>query len=72
MVVPVGGRHFVWFTLAPLVSALPRDLVIVGEESVVLVELNIVEQRYRAVLDVLEGASVVEVAPQRGEQADGA
>jgi len=32
----------------------------------VLVELNIVEQRYRAVLDVLEGASVVEVARRNG------
>lgn len=38
----------------------------VGEEPVVLVELNIVEQRYRAVLDVLEGASVVEVARRNG------
>jgi transposase InsO family protein len=32
----------------------------------VLVELNVVEQRYRAVLDVLEGASVVEVARRNG------
>jgi transposase InsO family protein len=40
--------------------------VIVGEESVVLVELNVVEQRYRAVLDVLEGASVIEVARRNG------
>ena len=31
-----------------------------------LVELNIVEQRYRAVLDVGEGASVVEVARRNG------
>jgi len=48
------------------VSALPRDLVVVGEEPVVLVELGVVEQRYRAVLDVLEGASVVEVARRNG------
>jgi transposase-like protein len=40
--------------------------VIVGEEPVVLVELNVVEQRYRAVLDVLEGASVIEVARRNG------
>jgi transposase InsO family protein len=40
--------------------------VIVGKEPVVLVELNVVEQRYRAVLDVLEGASVVEVARRNG------
>ena len=31
-----------------------------------LVELNVVEQRYRAVLDVLEGASVIEVARRNG------
>ena len=31
-----------------------------------LVELGLVEQRYRAVLDVLEGASVVEVARRNG------
>ena len=31
-----------------------------------LVELTVVEQRYRAVLDVLEGASVVEVARRNG------
>ena len=31
-----------------------------------LVELNVVEQRYRAVLDVLEGASVMEVARRNG------
>ncbi len=31
-----------------------------------LVELGVVEQRYRAVLDVLEGASVVEVARRNG------
>jgi transposase InsO family protein len=40
--------------------------VIVGEELVVLVELGLVEQRYRAVLDVLEGASVVDVARRNG------
>jgi len=40
--------------------------VIVGEEPVVLVELNVVEQRYRAVLEVLEGASVIEVARRNG------
>jgi transposase InsO family protein len=40
--------------------------VIVGEEPVVLVELGVVEQRYRAVADVLEGASVVEVARRNG------
>jgi transposase InsO family protein len=40
--------------------------VIVGEEPVVLVELGLVEQRYRAVLDVFEGASVVEVARRNG------
>lgn len=32
------------------------------EEPVVLVDLGVVEQRYRAVLEVLDGASVVEVA----------
>jgi len=48
------------------VSALPRDLVVVGEEPGVLVELGLVEQRYRAVLDVLEGASVIEVARRNG------
>ena len=31
-----------------------------------LVELNVVEQRYRAVLEVLEGASVIEVARRNG------
>ena len=31
-----------------------------------LVELNVVEQRYRAVLDVLEGASVIEVVRRNG------
>jgi transposase InsO family protein len=60
------GDTFAWFTLAPLVVGLPRDLVIVGEEPVVLVELNVVEQRYRAVLEVLEGASVIEVARRNG------
>ena len=50
------------FTLAPCLVGLPRDLVIVGEEPVVLVELNVVEQRYRAVLEVLEGGTVTEVA----------
>jgi transposase InsO family protein len=55
-----------WFTLAPCLVGLPRDLVIVGEEPVVLVELNVVEQRYRAVLEVLEGASVIEVARRNG------
>jgi transposase InsO family protein len=54
------------FTLAPLVVGLPRDLVVVGEELVVLVELGVVEQRYRAVLEVLEGASVIEVARRYG------
>jgi hypothetical protein len=43
--------------LAPCLVGLPRDLVIVGEEPVVLVELNVVEQRYRAVLEVLEGVN---------------
>jgi transposase InsO family protein len=32
----------------------------------VLVELGVVEQRYRAVLDVLDGASVIEVARRNG------
>jgi hypothetical protein len=32
----------------------------------VLVELGVVEQRYRAVLEVLDGASVVEVARRNG------
>ena len=40
--------------------------MIVAKEPVVLVELTVVEQRYRAVLDVLEGASVVEVARRNG------
>ena len=31
-----------------------------------LVELGVVEQRYRAVLDVFEGAPVVEVARRNG------
>jgi hypothetical protein len=48
------------------VSALPRDFVIVGEEPVVLVELDVVEQRYRAVLEVFDGASVVGVARRNG------
>jgi hypothetical protein len=60
------GDTSAWFTLAPLVVGLPRDLVIVGREPVVLVELGVVEQRYRAVLEVLEGASVVEVARRNG------
>jgi hypothetical protein len=38
-VVPVGGRHFVWFHARAVGVALPRDLVIVGEEPVVLVEI---------------------------------
>jgi transposase InsO family protein len=60
------GDTAAWFTLAPSVVGLPRDLVIVGEEPVVLVELDVVEQRYRAVLEVLDGASVVEVARRYG------
>jgi transposase InsO family protein len=60
------GDTSAWFTLAPLVVGLPCDLVIVGREPVVLVELNVVEQRYRAVLEVFEGASVVEVARRNG------
>jgi hypothetical protein len=60
------GDTSAWFTLAPLVVGLPRDLVIVGREPVVLVALGVVEQRYRAVLEVLEGASVVEVARRNG------
>jgi transposase-like protein len=32
----------------------------------VLVELNVVEQRYRAVLEVLDGASVTDVAVRYG------
>jgi transposase len=40
--------------------------VVVVEEPAVLVELGVVERRYRAVLDVLEGASVVEVARRSG------
>ena len=60
------GDGSAWFTLAPLVVGLPCDLVIVGREPVVLVELNVVEQRYRAVLEVLEGASVIEVARRDG------
>jgi hypothetical protein len=32
----------------------------------VLVELNVVEQRYRAVLEVLDGASVTDVAIRYG------
>jgi hypothetical protein len=39
----------------------------------VLVELGVAEQRYRAVLEVLdEGATVTDVAPVWGGQADGA
>jgi transposase InsO family protein len=53
-------------TLAPLGVGLPRDHVVVVEEPVVLVELDVVEQRYRAVLEVLEGASVVSVARRYG------
>ncbi|MGH3985377.1 MAG: helix-turn-helix domain-containing protein, partial [Pseudonocardiaceae bacterium] len=40
--------------------------MVVGEEPVVLVELDVVEQRYRAVLEVLDGASVIEVARRYG------
>jgi len=32
----------------------------------VLVELKLVEQRYRAVIDVLDGMSVTEVAARNG------
>jgi hypothetical protein len=40
------GDTSVCFTLAPLVSALPCDLVVVGTGvPVVLVELDVVEQR---------------------------
>ena len=60
------GDTSAWFTLAPLVVGLPCDLVVVGEEPVVLVELNVVEQRYRAVLEVLDGAPVIEVARRYG------
>jgi len=35
-------------------------------EPVVLVELGVAEQRYRAVLEVLDGASVTEVARRYG------
>jgi transposase-like protein len=39
----------------------------------VLVELSVVEQRYRAVLEVLDdGASVTDVARRYGVAADGA
>jgi transposase len=58
---PVAG-----LTLAPLVSALLGDHVIAWREPVVLVELGLVEQRYRAVLEVLEGAPVTEVARRYG------
>jgi hypothetical protein len=34
------------FCARAALSVLPRDLVIVGEEPVVLVELGVVEQRY--------------------------
>ena len=38
-----------------------------GEAAVVLVELNLVEQRYRAVLEVLnDGAAVTDVARRHG------
>jgi transposase-like protein len=40
--------------------------VVVEEGPVVLVELGVVEQRYRAVLEVFDGASVVEVARRNG------
>jgi transposase len=40
--------------------------VIGGEEPVVLVELDVVEQRYRAVLEVLDGATVTDVARRYG------
>jgi transposase len=36
------------------------------EAAVVLVELNLVEQRYQAVLEVLEGATVTDVARRHG------
>ena len=41
-------------------------LVTVEEGAAVLVELGVAEQRYRAVLEVLDGASVVEVARRYG------
>ncbi len=37
-----------------------------GRPFVVLVELGLVEQRYRAVLEVLDGAAVVDVAGRYG------
>jgi transposase len=36
------------------------------DAPVMLQELNVVEQRYRAVLDVLPGVPVIEVAEQYG------
>ena len=56
-VVPVGGRHFRWFHARAAGVGLPlRSGDRGGEEPVVLVELGVVEQRYRAVLEVLDGA----------------
>jgi hypothetical protein len=37
-----------------------------ARRAIVLVELSVVEQRYRAVVEVLSGATVTEVAPLRG------
>ena len=37
-----------------------------SEEVVLLVELGVVEQRYQAVLEVLAGATVTEVARRYG------
>ena len=65
-VVPVGGRHSGLVHARALVLALLRWSRDRGEGPGVLVELGVVEQRYGAVLEVLEGASVTEVARRNG------
>lgn len=49
------------------VDLLPWTIPSAAEEAAVLVELGLVEQRYRAVLEVLDGAaSITDVARRYG------
>ena len=62
MCVRVGVHRRAVVSFFAVGCAAPADT----EEAVVLVELGVVEQRYRAVVEVLDGAAVTDVARRNG------